>query len=58
MSKASLIPAEQFKIVFEAIRELMEPDTPEEAIRREIGFQVGVPSKGPKSRLGARKKIT
>ena len=49
---------EQFKVVFEAIRELMEPDSPAEAARREIGFHVGPPSKGARSRFGPRKRIT
>lgn len=49
---------EQFKVVFEAIRALMEPGLPDEAARREIGFHVAPPSKGAKSRLGSRKRIT
>jgi len=49
---------EQFKVVFEAIRALMEPGLPDEAVRREIGFHVGPPSKGARSRLGPRKRIT
>jgi hypothetical protein len=49
---------EQFKVVFEAIRELMEPETEEETARREIGFHVGTLPKSPKSRLGSRKRIT
>ena len=49
---------EQFKVVFEAIRALMEPGLPDEAARREIGFHVAQPTKGAKSRLGSRKRIT
>ena len=49
---------EQFRVVFEVIRELMEPDSPAEAARREIGFHVGPPSKGARSRLNPRKRIT
>ena len=49
---------EQFKVVFEAIRELMEPDSPAEAARREIGFHVDPPSKGARARLNPRKRIT
>ena len=49
---------EQFKVVFEAIRELMEPDSPAEAARREIGFHVAPPSTGARSRLNPRKRIT
>ena len=48
---------EQFRVVFEAIRELMEPDSPAEAARREIGFHVAPPSKGASSRLNPRKRI-
>ena len=49
---------EQFRVVFEAIRELMKPDSPAEAARREIGFHVAPPSKGARSRLNPRKRIT
>ena len=49
---------EQFKVVFEAIRELMETEVPEERPPREIGFHVGTPTKGVRSRLGPRKRIT
>jgi len=51
---------EQFKVVFEVIRELMEPDTAEEAARREIGFHTSASSRqaGVKSRLGQRTRIT
>jgi hypothetical protein len=43
----------QFKVVFDAIRELMKPVTPQEA-RREIGFHAQMPGRPPKS--GARTK--
>jgi len=49
---------EQFKVVFDAIRALMEPGLPDGAAGREIGFHVGPPSKGARSRLGPRKRIT
>jgi hypothetical protein len=49
---------EQFKVVFDAIRALMEPGLPDGAAGREIGFHVGPPSKGARSRLGSRKRIT
>jgi hypothetical protein len=43
----------QFKVVFDAIRELMKPVTPQEA-RREIGFHTQRPGGPPRS--GARTK--
>jgi len=43
----------QFKVVFDAIRELMKPLTPQEA-RREIGFHTQLPGGSP--RPGARAK--
>ena len=49
---------EQFKVVFEAIRALMEPGLPDEAARREIGFHAGPPSRGARTRPGPRKRIT
>jgi len=48
---------EQFKVVFEAIRELMEPDTPAEAARREIGFHADVRSREAKPRLGSKRRF-
>jgi len=47
----------QFKVVFDAIRELMKPVTPQEA-RREIGFHTQLPRGSPRSGARAKSKAS
>ena len=47
---------EQFRAVFDAIRELMEPPTP--AQKREIGFHTNLPEPASKPKARARAKIS
>ena len=46
----------QFKVVFDAIRELMKP-LPVEKLRREIGFHTQMPGREPKSRARVKTRI-
>jgi len=47
---------EQFRAVFDAIRELMEPPTP--AQQREIGFHTNLPERASKSKARSRAKVS
>ncbi len=47
---------EQFRAVFDAIRELMEPTTPTQ--KREIGFNTNLPEKASKPKSRSRAKIS
>ncbi len=47
---------EQFRVVFDAIRELMTPPTPEQ--KREIGSHTHLPERGTKPRSRAKAKIS
>lgn len=48
---------EQFRAVFDAIRELMEPVTPAEA-RREIGFHTQMPGSATKPKARTKAKVS
>jgi hypothetical protein len=48
---------EQSRVVFDAIRELMEPAVPE-ALRREIGFHTNLPGRAARPKSPAKAKVS